>query len=72
MTSSTKETVSAMNKFIIVLAAIAPWRKKYKNEGFQEVIECPACKGRLHLSIAACNGHVWGRCETPDCVKWME
>lgn len=37
-----------------------------------EVVECPACKGRLHLSIAAYNGHVHGKCETDGCVAWME
>jgi hypothetical protein len=26
----------------------------------------------LHLSIAAHNGHVKGRCETGGCVSWAE
>jgi hypothetical protein len=50
---------------------VAEWRKKLPR-GKQEVIECPACGGRLHLSQAASNGHVWGKCETADCVSWME
>lgn len=36
------------------------------------VIECPKCKGRLHYSRAASNGHVWGKCDTPHCIAWME
>lgn len=35
-------------------------------------LDCPKCSKPLHWSKAQCNGHVWGRCETPDCVSWME
>lgn len=59
-------------KLMTVLAGIAAWRQKHKGKSFGEVVECPACKGRLKLSISAVNGHVWGACETPDCVRWME
>lgn len=31
-----------------------------------------ACGGKLHLSQSSYNGHVHGKCETPDCVSWME
>jgi len=34
-------------------------------------VECPKCKGRLHYTVAAVNGHLWGRCATPDCLAWM-
>lgn len=47
------------------------WRKK-EPRGKQEIIECPICKGRLHLSQAAYNGHCCGQCETKDCVRFME
>ena len=57
---------------ILVMTAIQPWREKHKGMSISEVIECPACKGRLHLSIAARNGHVHGHCETEGCVSWME
>ncbi len=61
-----------LKKMADVMAAIAPWRKQHKGKNFAEVVECPACKGRLHLSIAAYNSHVHGRCETAGCVSWME
>jgi hypothetical protein len=51
--------------------AVAAWRAK-PPKGKQEVIECPACGGRLHLSQSAYNGHVHGKCETEGCVSWME
>lgn len=54
----------------LVMPAIRDWRKK--PWGKAAVIDCPACKGRLHLSQAAYNGHVHGRCETAGCVNWME
>lgn len=59
-------------KMRVVFAAIMPWRKRHKGKSFGEVIECPVCKGRLHLSISSYNNHVHGRCETEGCVSWME
>lgn len=60
-----------LNRMRIVMPVVAEWRKK-PPLGKREVIECPMCKGRLHLSQAACNGHVHGQCETAGCVSWME
>ena len=61
-----------MDKMRVVMTGIAPLRKEHKGKGYAGIIECPACKGKLHLRIAACNGHAHGRCETPDCVNWIE
>ena len=37
------------------------------------VIDCPKCGGdRLHWSRARSNGHVHARCETNDCLGWIE
>lgn len=60
------------DKYRIVLKAILPWREKWRGKSHSEVIECPACKGNLHLSISKGNNHVHGRCETKGCVAWME
>jgi hypothetical protein len=61
-----------MNQMGVVMKGIQPWRRAHKGKSAQEVVECPCCHGRLHLSIAAYNGHVHGRCETDGCVTWME
>lgn len=61
----------SMRRMTVVWPVIAAWRKKAPI-GKQEVIECPVCKGRLHLLQSSYNGHVHGRCETPDCLNWME
>ena len=58
----------------LVAPAVSEWHTwtETNRVGKEEVIECPVCKGRLHLSQAAYNGHVWGKCETKDCVAWMQ
>lgn len=61
-----------MDRMGVVMAGIEPWRAKHRLRSTSEVVECPACKGRLHLSIAAYNGHIHGACETAGCVSWME
>ena len=65
------EIEASMARFRIVMPVVAEWRKK-PPRGKLEVIECPACKGRLHLSQSSYNGHVHGQCETAGCVSWME
>lgn len=45
-------------------------KKKTKNQG---VIECPKCKGKLLYKRVGTNyQHVWGQCETENCLKWMQ
>lgn len=64
---------ATMKRMAIVIPAVNKWRVQPKpSANRQEVIECPACKGRLHLSQSAYNGHVHCKCETEHCVSWME
>ena len=60
----------SMTRMTVVMPVVSEWRKK--PFGKQEVIECPVCKGKLHLSQSSYNGHVHGKCETPNCVACME
>lgn len=60
-----------LQRMKLVMPVVSEWRKKLPF-GKPEVIECPICKGRLHLSQSSYNGHVHGRCETKDCTSWME
>lgn len=60
-----------LKRMALIGPVVAEWRNK-QPIGKAEVIDCPACKGRLHLSQAAYNGHVHGKCETQGCVSWME
>ena len=40
--------------------------------GSSGIVECVKCKGKLHWSRAACNGHIHAKCETDGCLSWME
>lgn len=64
----------AFRQMEIVGPVVAKWRTwtERNRVSKQEVIECPACKGKLHLSQSSYNGHVHGQCETEGCVSWME
>jgi hypothetical protein len=64
-----KEVMARMD---LIMAAVRPFRDANKGKSARGLIECPVCKGKLHLQIAACNGHVWGKCETEGCMSWME
>ena len=64
-------TEKSFDRILKVLPIVSEWKKK-EPIGKSETVECPICKGKLHLSQAACNGHVHGKCETKDCVSWME
>lgn len=76
----TKEEIAAheawsknrMDRLTKVMVGISDWRTAHRGKSAVEVVECPACRGRLHLSISSYNGHVHGRCETEGCVEWME
>lgn len=61
-----------IKKMRLALEVIDPIRKEQEGKNWRGVIECPNCKGKLHVSHAACNGHVHAKCETEGCVAWME
>ena len=61
----------SMNILTKVMPRISEWRKEAP-QGKSEVIECPACNGKLHLSQSSYNGHVRARCETENCVNFIE
>jgi hypothetical protein len=64
-----EENNSRMN---LIYPLIARIKKDHAGSDWSGAERCPACGGNLHLSHASLNGHVWGKCETPNCVAWME
>jgi len=34
-------------------------------------ITCPVCQGTLSYSVAGGNGHIWGKCATEGCIRWL-
>lgn len=48
------------------------WSKKNRVSA-TGTVPCAACgTGTIHVSMAAYNGHVWGKCTTAGCVEWMQ
>jgi hypothetical protein len=44
-----------------------------KGNGGRSSMPCPAeCGGTLHYSVASYNGHMHAKCDTGNCVSWME
>lgn len=54
-----------------ILQCIEIMQKKHpKMVNAREIIECPACGGKLAMIKNSFNGHIWGECETKDCLAW--
>lgn len=66
------ELAAHMTKYLVVGPLVKRIKQEHKGNSWAGVEECPVCKGKLHLSHAAYNGHVHGKCETEGCVSWME
>lgn len=69
------EAIEGMiRRMSVVSPVVDAWRTwtERNRVSKKEVIQCPECKGRLHLSQSSYNGHVHGKCETEGCVSWME
>lgn len=67
-----REVQKHMEKMMTALVTIDPIRKAHKGKDWSGVIECQCCKGKLHVRHAGYNGHVWAKCETDNCVAWIE
>lgn len=70
-----EEIEGVLRRMRVVMPVVAQWRTwtKKNRVAKEEAIYCPTgCGGKLHLSQAAYNGHVWGKCTTEGCVSWME
>lgn len=61
--------IARMEKTCVVIGKV---KKLHKGKDWKGVEVCPVCGGNLHMTHAALNGHVWGKCETEGCVAWME
>lgn len=67
------ELDQARARTLAAMRVASAWRVTHKPEkDRQEVVVCPVCQGRLHLSQSSLNGHCHGKCETEGCVSWME
>jgi hypothetical protein len=74
-----RKTDESMRRFMVAYSGkVREWREaqgwsKKNRVGATGVVPCEACgNGEVHLSMAAYNGHVHGKCTTDGCVSWME
>lgn len=71
-----KEKAESMRRFFLAANAAhddAKAKGYKKGRGGKDSLPCPVCKtGTLHYSVASYNGHLWGQCDTKDCVAWMQ
>ncbi len=66
------ESEARSNRFMLLTPLLAKIRKDHKGESWRGIEVCPVCKGKIHISITAYNGHTRGQCETKDCLAWIE
>lgn len=69
-----REIYVSMELFAKAGPVIREIKSQHKGQDWRGVVDCPACgvKEALHLSHSGYNGHVHGRCETDNCLAWME
>jgi hypothetical protein len=70
---------SSLRRSEKTMLAVDAAHKDAKRKGFkvgaggQDSCPCPTgCGGRLYYRVASINGHMHAKCETPNCVSWME
>lgn len=69
------ENYKRSSDMLLALGAVAEDASKHglkKGSGGNGQIECPICKGTLRYSVASLNGHIWGKCDNSECVRWMQ
>ena len=65
--------MSPLEKFSAVFTAMGNAKQEFEDTGnTQGTMECPKCGGNLNWGIAPSNKHTRGKCETPDCLAWIE
>lgn len=62
----------AMADMMLTIPLCQNIKKEHKGKQWVGIVECPICKGSLHVSHSSYNGHVHGKCDTENCLNWME
>ncbi len=66
-----EETVEAGTKGLIMAVDIIRKKHPSQRKGVGGSIACPVCGKTLKYSVAS-NGHIWGKCMTDGCLRWMQ
>lgn len=63
---------AASERMMKLIPFISRLKSEHKGKSWEGIETCPICSGKLHVTHASINGHVWGSCETENCVRWAE
>lgn len=63
---------ASMARFMATVPLCSKIKAIHEGESAEGVDKCPVCGGELHWSHSGYNGHVAMRCETENCVRFME
>jgi len=63
------EIIERLNKASPLISEL---KKEYGETGGKGTRPCPVCGNTLNFTVSSLNGHVHGKCETKDCLSWME
>jgi hypothetical protein len=76
---SKRRSDESIRKFMVAYSGkVREWREANKwdrknPKAASGEVPCEVCgTGKILLSMAAYNGHVWGKCTTDGCVSWVE
>lgn len=68
-----EQSMQRTMKAITAISIDAEKRGFRKGNGGSAQMSCPVCEdGKLSYSVSSYNGHRWAKCETEDCVSFME
>lgn len=67
-----KEVQEAQDRLLQLLPLLSLIRKEHHKHDWQGTAPCPNCNGTLTLTHYAYNGHIHGRCSTPNCTVWSQ
>lgn len=63
---------AAIDRLVRFNKFIGRMKHEHRKKGFAGIVECPECKGKLHMTVSSYNGHTRGRCATERCFSWIE
>lgn len=67
-----REMQEATDRMMKATGVIREVKREHAGKSWAGIKTCPVCGGTLHMSHSSYNGHVHGKCETKDCLNWME
>ena len=68
-----EQTRQCMERSRQIPLIVGRLKTEHAGQSWRGVWDCPCCGGRLHLSISSnSRQHTAGKCETPNCLNWIE